>query len=142
MYVSGTMTDEVLRAEIPAVDEYRALRVAAGLSPFSEVAAERGLGGTLFAATIRRDGELIAMGRLVGDGGCFFQVVDIAVRPDCQGRGLGTRIMTAIMNHIDAELPVSAYVSLIADGPAHRLYARFGFVATAPASIGMAYRRK
>lgn len=34
--------------------------------------------------------------------------------------------------------PDSAYVSLIADGPAHMLYSQFGFEPTAPASIGMA----
>jgi hypothetical protein len=33
------------------------------------------------------------------------------------------------------------YVSLIADGKAHALYAQFGFAPTAPASIGMAYLR-
>jgi len=41
---------------------------------------------------------------------------------------------------MQANLPPSAYVSLLADGEAHRLYAQFGFEPTAPASIGM-YRR-
>ncbi|WP_373454357.1 hypothetical protein [Cereibacter changlensis] len=27
------------------------------------------------------------MGRLIGDGGCFFQIVDIAVDPSHQGQG-------------------------------------------------------
>ncbi|GAA1752289.1 hypothetical protein [Luedemannella helvata] len=33
--------------------------------------------------------------------------------------------------------PATAYLSLIADGEAHRLYRRYGFTDTAPASIGM-----
>ncbi|MFD2882298.1 hypothetical protein ACFTAO_51075 [Paenibacillus rhizoplanae] len=31
------------------------------------------------------------MGRVIGDGGCFFQVTDIAVKPSFQGRGLGKK---------------------------------------------------
>jgi GNAT superfamily N-acetyltransferase len=41
--------------------------------------------------------DTIAMGRIIGDGGCFFQVVDIAVLPAYQGQGLGTQIMAALM---------------------------------------------
>ncbi|MDN0085028.1 hypothetical protein QU487_20175 [Crenobacter sp. SG2305] len=39
-------------------------------------------------------------------------------------------------------MPETGYVSLIADGPAHALYAQFGFVPTAPASVGMALKRQ
>ena len=49
--------------------------------------------------------------------------------------------MAGLMAHV-ATLPKGAYVSLIADTPADRLYAQFGFVATAPRSLGMAYRVK
>ena len=35
------------------------------------------------------------MGRVIGDGGLFFQVVDIAVEPAHQGRGLGKAIVAA-----------------------------------------------
>ena len=37
-------------------------------------------------------------------------------------------------------IPKGAYVSLIADTPADQLYAQFGFVPTAPRSLGMAFR--
>jgi ribosomal protein S18 acetylase RimI-like enzyme len=33
------------------------------------------------------EGALIGMGRIVGDGGTSYQVVDIAVRPEHQGAG-------------------------------------------------------
>ena len=42
------------------------------------------------------------------------------------------------MAHLTANAPTSAYVSLIADVPADRLYAQFGFKPTAPRSLGMA----
>ncbi|QEL54842.1 GNAT family N-acetyltransferase [Chromobacterium paludis] len=122
----------------PAVADYRRLRAESGLSPKTEEAARRGLAGTLFAAQLLHDGEVVGMGRVIGDGGSFYQVVDIAVLPAHQGRGLGKRIMAAIRGYIDRELPVSAYVSLIADGDARHLYAQFGFEPTAPRSEGMA----
>ncbi|WP_271009152.1 GNAT family N-acetyltransferase [Paucibacter sp. B51] len=122
----------------PSIETYRRLRSASGLSAKTEEAARRGLAGSLFAVQIQHQGETVAMGRLIGDGGCFYQVTDIAVLPAHQGRGLGKRVMTEIMKHIETELPESAYVSLIADGQAHELYAQFGFKLTAPRSVGMA----
>ena len=124
----------------PSTEEYLHLRAMAGLSPFSEEAARKGLPGTVFSALVLCEGSVVGMGRLIGDGGCFFQVVDIAVHPEHQGRGLGKMIMTAIMGLIESELPASAYVSLIADVPANTLYEKFGFKETAPRSLGMAYR--
>lgn len=78
------------------------------------------------------------MGRIIGDGGCFFQITDIAVDPVHQGRGLGKAIMAALMEHV-ATLPASAYISLIADRPADSLYAQYGFRDVGPASVGMAH---
>jgi ribosomal protein S18 acetylase RimI-like enzyme len=126
------------REEAPAADEYRQLRVLCGLSPKSAEAAARGLPNSLFAVTIRDGDRLIAMGRVVGDGGCNFEVVDIAVHPGYQRRGLGSRVMAAIMAWLEAHAPETAYVSLIADDHAPALYEKFGFRPTAPDSIGMA----
>lgn len=135
------MDNSQLTPRVPTPDEYMHLRAVAGLSPFSRAAAELALPQTIFAVVIEAEGRAIGMGRLIGDGGCFFQIVDIAVDPTHQGRGLGKRIMAGLMAHV-ATLPKGAYVSLIADTPADRLYAQFGFVATAPRSLGMAYRVK
>ncbi|WP_371417533.1 hypothetical protein [Granulicella sp. S190] len=43
----------------------------------------------------------------------------------------------ALVDHLHKTALPGAYVSLIADGEAHRLYSLFGFKATAPLSIGM-----
>ena len=48
--------------------------------------------------------------------------------------------MREIMGYLDANVPPSGYVSLIADGKAQELYAQFGFEPTAPAGVGMAYK--
>jgi GNAT superfamily N-acetyltransferase len=128
-----------VRLQTPPIDVYRRLRSASGLSPKTLEAAARGLPATLFAVQILCDDEPVGMGRVIGDGGCFYQVVDIAVAPEHQGKGLGKMIMREIVAYLDAEVPARGYVSLIADGLASQLYAQFGFVPTAPASIGMSY---
>ncbi|MFH8680436.1 GNAT family N-acetyltransferase [Streptomyces lydicus] len=92
--------------------------------------------GTWYGVVLRYEGEPIGMGRIIGDGGTAFQVVDICVHPAHQGRGLGKRIMAALAEELERRAP--AYVSLIADGPACFLYEKFGFAATTTLdSIGM-----
>lgn len=77
------------------------------------------------------------MGRIVGDGGLAFQIVDIAVEPAHQGKGLGKAIVGRLVQYLDEVAPAGAGISLLADGPAKYLYAQFGFRETAPASVGM-----
>lgn len=127
-----------LVAATPSVADYLRLREAAGLSPKSIDGAAIGLANSCFAISAMQGGETVGMGRIIGDGGCFFQIVDIAVEPAHQGRGLGKAVMAALMDWLQAHAPDRAYVSLIADGDARHLYAGFGFEETAPRSVGMA----
>jgi ribosomal protein S18 acetylase RimI-like enzyme len=137
-----TMTSDepVLRLETPDVEEYLTLRVAAGLSAMSVAGAATGLPASWCSVCVRADGELIGMGRVVGDGGLFLFVVDIAVAPAWQGRGWGQRIMAALMEQVHARAPARTMVALIANGTAFRLYQRFGFEQVAPAAHGMLLR--
>ncbi len=126
--------------DVPGVDEFVGLRIDAGLSEKSVDAATRGLAGTCFSVCARDADRLVGMGRVIGDGGCFYQVVDIAVHPDYQRHGIGYQIMARLMDQLRAGAPSTAYVSLIADGNAWKLYEKFGFEFTAPVSVGMALR--
>ena len=134
-------TDAIVLVErFPDVADYRRLRVEAGLSSRSLEAAQRGLANTLYGVSLLDDGRVVGMGRIVGDGGCFFLVVDIAVEPRYQGRGLGKRIMAALSAWLRANAPVSSVVSLVANGEARHLYAQYGFVESAPYAVNMEYR--
>ncbi len=134
------MPSIALTHETPSVEEYVALREAAGLSSKTHQAARKGLPGSLFAVCVRDGVRLIGMGRVVGDGGCSFQIVDIAVHPDYQRQGWGTRIMEAVMGYLTEEAPPSSTVTLMADRGAPALYQKFGFEFTAPDSVGMMLR--
>lgn len=120
----------------PCADDYCRLRADAGMAPRTIEAARRGLPNTLYGVSLLRGGEVVGMGRVIGDGGCFFIVVDIAVTPSLQGQGLGKRIMAALDAWLRANAPTSAVVSLVADGDAKHLYAQFGFVDTTDGANG------
>ncbi|WP_435360882.1 GNAT family N-acetyltransferase [Haloarchaeobius sp. DFWS5] len=131
-----------LREELPTPERYLALREAADMAPRALDAARQGLPNSIFGVTVVETDDtddpeelVVGMGRIVGDGGTVFQLVDIAVHPDCQGQGLGTEITAALMDYLDEHAPSGAYVNLMAD--VEGFYERFGFEYTAPASRGM-----
>jgi GNAT superfamily N-acetyltransferase len=116
------------------------LRERSGLTPKREDQARAALGGSWAAVHVvhEADGTTVGMGRVLGDGGWYFHVVDMAVLPEHQRRGLGDAILDFLLDRIRREAPSGAHVNLLADEPGRRLYARHGFVPTAPGSIGMA----
>lgn len=99
--------------EIPSIESYLNLRLAAGLSEMSRQGAEKGLPSTLFAVSLMEDNRLIGMGRVVGDGGLQFLVCDIAVHPDRQGKGYGKLIMKEIKCYIDEQVPAEGSCLLL-----------------------------
>ena len=126
----------------PPLDDYLHLRAAAGLSPKTGQQAAAALSGAWATCHVvhKETGAVAGMGRLLGDGGWYFHVVDMAVLPEHQRRGLGDAILAALLDRIRAAAPPGAYVNLLADPPGRRLYERHGFTETAPHSVGMALR--
>jgi ribosomal protein S18 acetylase RimI-like enzyme len=124
----------------PEVEEYLELRKRSGLTPRTREQAAAALPGSWFACHMVHEptGQVVAMGRVLVDGGWYFHVVDMAVLPEHQRRGLGDAVLTALLRHVQDFAPAGAHVNLLADPPGRRLYARHGFKDTAPDSIGMA----
>ena len=86
----------------PSVSDYLSLRLRSGLSPKAEAQAVPALKGGWCAYHVvhEQSGATVGMGR---DGGWYFHVIDIAVLPEHQRKGLGNMIMTAIMDPICQE---------------------------------------
>lgn len=128
----------------PSPETYCELRKKAGLSPKSLETAQKALPNTSFGCSIidNDTNTVVGMGRLVGDDAAFLTVVDIAVLPEHQKKGLGKLIMETLMNHVNEHVNPDCYVSLIADGDASFLYAKFGFVSTLPKSQSMYFKRQ
>ncbi|MFC7274549.1 GNAT family N-acetyltransferase [Paractinoplanes rhizophilus] len=124
----------------PAADDYLTLREQSGLTPRRRDQAEAAVHGSWCGVHVIHEetDTVVAMGRVIGDGGCYFHIVDVAVLPEHQRRGLGNAVLTALMESIRAGAPPGAYVNLLADEPGRPLYRRHGFEETAPFSVGMA----
>jgi GNAT superfamily N-acetyltransferase len=128
-----------LRDGPPSVPDYLTLRGAAGLSSKRPDQALAAVAGAWADVHVVHDGaETVGMGRVIGDGGWYFHIVDMAVLPEHQRQGLGDAILIALLALIREGAPPGAWVSLLADPPGRSLYARHGFADTAPGSIGMA----
>jgi GNAT superfamily N-acetyltransferase len=127
----------------PPLEAYLDLRARSGLTP---VTPEQGAGALAHSwafCHVRHvpSDEVVAMGRVLGDGGWYFHVADMATLPDHQGHGLGRRVLTWLLDRIAAEAPPGPYVTLNADEPGRRLYSSMGFVETAPRTVAMALPR-
>ena len=132
---------------LPTSQQYNDLRSVADLTPAPIECVAPGLANSVACFLIFEREHMvdtitpgpeqapIGMGRLIGDGAMFLLLVDMAVHPDHQRRGLGKRIMKAVVDYIDEHAP-HAYVSLVADAKGQGLYPQFGFEHVDP-SIGM-----
>jgi GNAT superfamily N-acetyltransferase len=129
-----------LHAGVPTPGDYLRLRQESGLTPRTREQAELALPGSWAAChvVVVEDGRTVGMGRLIGDGGWYFHVVDMAVLPAHQRRGIGDAILTWLLDRVREAAPPDAFVSLMADPPGRRLYARHGFTENRDLSIGMA----
>lgn len=137
------MTDRLpgyrLVPSAPDPADYRALRQRAGLSPKTLHQASAAIAGSWSACHVvhQATGTAAAMGRVIGDGGWYFHLADMATLPDHQKRGLGSAVLEWLLESIRAAVTEPPYVTLMADPPGRPLYERFGFVETAPGSVGM-----
>lgn len=132
------MDDLHLEALAPALDDYLELRRASGLTPKRP---EQGAPALSNSWAWRRitdaTGRSVAMGRVVGDGGWYFLVADMATLPAYQRRGLGRRILEDLLAEIRAKAPAGAYVTLLADPPGQALYRSLGFTEPSTGSVTM-----
>ncbi|HST51874.1 MAG TPA: GNAT family N-acetyltransferase [Pyrinomonadaceae bacterium] len=125
----------------PTVEEYNRVRGAAGLSVKNEVAARRGLANTLFGVCVEYDGVAVGIGRVIGDGGLFYDIVDVAVVAEHQKQGVGKLIMDALMSYVDANAPPTSLVCLMSNKGVAPFYERYGFKARDPEMPGMVIRK-
>jgi ribosomal protein S18 acetylase RimI-like enzyme len=155
-----------LHSGYPPVPDYLHLRAAAGLSPKTPAQAAPVARNSWYGCYVTYtppdspDSEttasaspasnsssssptIVAMGRIIADGGWYFHVTDMAVLPAHQRRGLGGAVLRHLLARIRTHAPRGeggvggAYVTLFADAPGRRLYARHGFVETTPGQVGM-----
>ena len=82
---------------VPTAEAFCRLREISGLSPRPLEAAQKALPGSCYGMHIVFQGKPVGMGRIVGDGALNFDIVDVAVDPLHQGKGLGRKLLVALI---------------------------------------------
>ena len=131
----------VLHEVAPDAETLLRLRGAAGLTTYSIEQARRGAARALFGVTVRLGTEVVGIGRIIGDGGYFFAVTDVAIDPAHQGKGLGRMIITRLTTWLQANAPRPSFVSLFTDEDKTPLYEKFGFRVCGPEDTAMVWNR-
>ena len=120
--------DVTLREESPSAEELVSIRAAMGWGVSSMEAAEASVKNCPFSVCLRVDGNLVGLGRIVGDGGLYYYIQDVIVLLEYQGRGYGTLIMQRIMSYLDEHALHGATIGLLAATGKEAFYAKFGFI--------------
>ncbi|MFL2973595.1 MAG: GNAT family N-acetyltransferase [Candidatus Thalassarchaeaceae archaeon] len=138
-YFGGNIIFSIIES-LPSPEEYLELRASAGMAPRSQKGAEKGIGNELYCVLLRVEetGEVVGMGRIIGDGGTVFQICDMAIKIEWQGKGGGTMVMNSLMDYIYQNAEEYAYINLLAD--VNGFYEKWGFKTTSPRSIGMSLK--
>lgn len=109
-------------------DDYCRLRESAGWLNFSKEQAERAIDRCLYTVVAEKDGQVVAMGRLIGDG-MYYMIADLVVRPAYQKRGIGSKIIDMLIGYVDKETPVGgrSSIQLVAEKGKEIFYEKRGF---------------
>jgi GNAT superfamily N-acetyltransferase len=127
---------------LPTIEEYHKLSDAVGWTSFTNLeAVAKSLPKSLFSIVAEKDGELIGTTRVGGDGAIFFYIMDVAVMPELQGRGIGTALMNAAIEFIRNSGADHALTYLFTGARRGGFYSRFGFEGPETWLYGMSARR-
>ena len=132
------MNDEYILVErSPTAEEYQMLREAVGWDRVSIEAIAMGLRNSLFSVCAIYKDRVVGCGRVVGDRGIYFYIQDIIVLPEFQGKGLGKRLMDAMMSYLRSHARPNAFVGLMAASGISEFYEKYGFIERPPSRPGM-----
>lgn len=109
-------------------EEYIALRDSVGWYNFAEEQVSKSIKNSSYDIVVEDNGQTIAMGRLIGDG-IYYIIADIVVKPEYQGKGVGSKIIDKLLTYVDTNTPIGgrSSVQLIAEKGKEEFYIKKGF---------------
>ena len=91
------LVDNILQAE-----DFVKLRIEAGFVEIPVEHARKALQNGLINVSAIYNGELVGMGRLVGDGAMYWYLQEIIILPNFQRKGIGTMIVNHLIDYAKA----------------------------------------
>ena len=111
-------------------EDYNELRRLVNWCEISRRQFETSIPNSRFIIVGKNDGKTISMARAVGDGGYHLLVVDVIVHPDFQGQGIGSHMISELMNFVKngyIEKGETTMVSLLSAKDKEPFYEKQGF---------------
>lgn len=118
VYRENTLSGEVVNR----------IRTAVGWSEFSAPQLERALNAAAYNVAAFENGKPVGMARLVSDG-IYYLLCDVAVVPDCQGKGIGGELVRRTIAHARQTLADGerCTIALVSAGGKEPFYESLGF---------------
>ena len=109
-------------------EDYCRLRESVGWTNFSKEQTQAALSNSLYPVAVFENSQAVGMGRLIGDG-MNLVIADIVVNPVYQGKGIGSKIVSMLIEYTTKELPDGGRTSiqLISEKGKEPLYEKLGF---------------
>ena len=101
------LIDNILQAE-----DFIRLRIEAGFVEIPLEHARKALQNGLLNVSAIYHGELVGMGRLVGDGAMYWYLQEIVILPQFQRKGIGTMIVNHLVDYAKANSTTGKFTTI------------------------------
>lgn len=122
-----------------SVDEYLTLRSKVNWKQLSTNQAELAIKNSLFfVKAIDENGNVIGMGRIVGDGAVISYIQDLVVIPEAQSDGVGSVIIKRLIEYVESirEKGTTMMLCLMCAKGREPFYLKHGFIARPTDALG------
>jgi predicted GNAT family N-acyltransferase len=130
------MAEVVAVEEPPTTAEYIGLRALMGWGRVDEETARLTIERACFSLCLRREGRLVGLARVAGDGVLYFSISDVIVHPELQRGGHGATLMDAVAAYLKRAARPGATITLQPLKGNEPFYERFGFARCPNAMFG------
>lgn len=123
-----------------SIEEYLSLRKKVGWRTLSENQAKQAIANCLYIVKAYDDetGNVVGMGRIVGDGAVICYIQDLVVVPEAQGKHIGSMIIEKLMAYVKSikEDGTTMMLCLMCAKGRESFYVKHGFVARPTDNLG------
>lgn len=84
------------------VDEFLEVVESVGWKTYSKQQVKKALENTMYAVSVKVDGDIAGIGRVVGDNSIVCILTDICVKPEFQRMGIGSMIVRKLKQLIES----------------------------------------
>ena len=119
-----------IKENIKNVEEFNLLYDAVCWGAYYEKIVQKALDNTFYSVSVYDDNKIVGYGRIIGDTICFLYIQDIMVKPEYQGKKIGTMIMNKLLEKINEikKENIGLRVYLGASKNREKFYEKFGFI--------------